>query len=43
MSDPVLWLDGQWRAWVNVYPRGPLLVCCDELTPVDLFGREVGR
>jgi hypothetical protein len=41
MSDPVLWLDGQWRVWITFYKYGPMLVCCDELKPLDALGREV--
>jgi hypothetical protein len=40
-SDPVLWLDGQWRVLINDLRLGRQLVCCDELVPLDRFGREV--
>lgn len=40
-SEPFLWIDGQWRAWISVHPHGPRMVCCNELTPVDAFGKEV--
>lgn len=40
-SDPFLWLDGQWHVWVADLKLGQRMLCCDELTPVDRFGREV--
>lgn len=40
-SDPVLWIDGQWRALISSYYTGTLLVCCNDLTLLDQFGREV--
>ncbi len=42
-SDPFLWLDGQWRVWVADLRLGQRMLCCDELTLVDQFGREVPR
>jgi hypothetical protein len=40
-SDPVLWVDGQWRVLISDYKHGVILVCCDELVSLDRFGREV--
>lgn len=42
-SDPVLWIDGQWRVLIRDLWLGQQMVCCDELTLVDRFGREVRR
>ena len=39
-SDPVLWVDGQWRVLISSYYTGTLLVCCNELVELDRFGRE---
>jgi|GEM_PF-1914839 len=40
-SGPFLWIDGQWRVWVADLKFGQRMLCCDELTLVDRFGREV--
>jgi hypothetical protein len=42
-SDPFLWVDGQWRVLIEDLRLGRQLVCCDELVPLDRFGREVPR
>lgn len=42
-SAPFLWLDGQWKVWVADLKLGQRMLCCDELTLVDRFGREVNR
>jgi len=39
-SDPFMWIDGQWRVWVADMRLGQRMLCCDELTLVDRFGRE---
>ena len=41
VSDPVLWLDGQWRVLITDLRLGRQLVCCNELVLLDKFGREV--
>jgi hypothetical protein len=40
-SDPFLWIDGQWRVLIRDLQLGQRMLCCDELTLVDRFGREV--
>lgn len=40
-TDPILWLDGQWRVLIRDLELGQMMLCCDELTLVDRFGREV--
>lgn len=42
-SDPFLWVDGQWRVLIRDFSLGQRMLCCDELTLVDRFGREVTR
>lgn len=42
-SDPFLWVDGQWRVLIRDLQLGQRMLCCDELTLVDRFGREVAR
>jgi len=42
-SDPFLWIDGQWRVLIRDLKLGQRMLCCDELTLVDRFGREVQR
>ncbi len=41
MSDPFLWLDGQWRVLIADLELGQMMLCCDELKLLDRFGREV--
>lgn len=40
-SDPFLWVDGQWRAWVADLKLGQRMLCCDELVPVDQYGKPI--
>jgi hypothetical protein len=42
-SDAVMWLDGVWRALIIDREYGTRWVCCDELTLLDHFGRELCR
>ncbi len=40
-SAPFLWIDGQWRVLIEDFRLGRQLICCNELTLVDQYGREV--
>jgi len=42
-SDPLLWVDGQWRVLISDYKHGVILICCDELVCLDRFGKEIVR
>jgi hypothetical protein len=42
-SDPVLWVDGLWRALIVDREAGTRLVACEELTLLDHLGRELCR
>lgn len=43
MSDPVMWVDGVWRALIVDIEAGTRLVACDEFTLLNTFGREICR
>lgn len=34
LSEPILWLDGQWRVVIGTH-KGGGLVCCDEIHPME--------
>lgn len=42
-SDPVMWLDGIWRALIVATGGQSTWASCDELTLLDHFGRELCR
>lgn len=42
-SEPVMWLDGIWRVLIVATAGQSTWACCDELTLLDHFGRELCR